>query len=230
MDIFFACTFYFVAAVITLGVAHKIKRYWTTAAPFRIPLTPAPATSAGVLYRIAGEVLLFKSLFKANKWIWLFGWVFHASLLLIMMRHLVYFQQQPALWIYQLQPYSRFASYAMLCSLLGLLLRRLLIDRMRYISSPSDFLMLVLLLAIGSSGLSMLLFWPPDVIAVQRYFSGLLRFTIHPLPQHFLLFVHLFLVAVLIFIFPFSKLLHAPGVFFSPTLNQADNARQKRHQ
>mgnify|MGYP003352483942 CR=1 FL=1 len=25
------------------------------------------------------------------------------------------------------------------------------------------------------------------------------------------------------------KLLHAPGVFFSPTRNQVDDARQKRH-
>jgi len=30
-------------------------------------------------------------------------------------------------------------------------------------------------------------------------------------------------------IFPFSKLLHAPGVFFSPGRNQVDNAREKRH-
>ena len=30
-------------------------------------------------------------------------------------------------------------------------------------------------------------------------------------------------------IFPISKLLHAPGVFFSPTRNQIDNPREKRH-
>ena len=29
-------------------------------------------------------------------------------------------------------------------------------------------------------------------------------------------------------IFPVSKLLHAPGVFFSPTLNQVDNPREQR--
>jgi len=36
-------------------------------------------------------------------------------------------------------------------------------------------------------------------------------------------------VFVLMAIYPISKLLHAPGVFFSPTLNQVDNARKKRH-
>jgi hypothetical protein len=30
-------------------------------------------------------------------------------------------------------------------------------------------------------------------------------------------------------VFPFSKLLHAPGVFFSPTRNQTDNPRSVRH-
>ena len=37
------------------------------------------------------------------------------------------------------------------------------------------------------------------------------------------------LVALLMIIFPISKLLHAPGLFFSPTRNQTDNARELRH-
>jgi len=36
-------------------------------------------------------------------------------------------------------------------------------------------------------------------------------------------------VALLMVIFPISKLLHAPGIFFSPTRNQADNPREHRH-
>lgn len=230
VNIFFAIAFYFAAAVITLGLGHKVFQYWSTPTPFRIPLTPAPSTFRGVLLRMMAEVFLFKSLFKANKWIWVLGWVFHASLVLIMLRHLVYFQQQPPIWVYQLQPYSQLAAYPLLISLGGLLLRRFIVDRVRYISSPSDFLMLFLLIAIASSGLSMLLFWPPDVYVVQQFFTGLLRFTINPLIEHLLLYLHLILVAVLLLIFPFSKLLHAPGVFFSPTLNQADNTRQKRQQ
>ena len=41
--------------------------------------------------------------------------------------------------------------------------------------------------------------------------------------------MHLFLVATLMIIFPFSKLLHAPGLFFSPSRNQADDPREQRH-
>jgi hypothetical protein len=43
------------------------------------------------------------------------------------------------------------------------------------------------------------------------------------------LLVHLGLVALLMLIFPISKLLHAPGLFFSPTRNQTDNPREARH-
>jgi nitrate reductase gamma subunit len=49
------------------------------------------------------------------------------------------------------------------------------------------------------------------------------------LPADPLLWLHLALVAGLMIVFPFSKLLHAPGVFFSPTRNQADDPRERRH-
>jgi hypothetical protein len=58
---------------------------------------------------------------------------------------------------------------------------------------------------------------------------GLMHFNVQVLPDHAGLFVHLFLVAVLLIIFPISKLLHAPGLFFSPSRNQVDNPREKRH-
>ena len=54
-------------------------------------------------------------------------------------------------------------------------------------------------------------------------------FSWQPLPADPLLLVHLALVATLMIIFPISKLLHAPGIFFSPTRNQVDNPREQRH-
>jgi nitrate reductase gamma subunit len=44
-----------------------------------------------------------------------------------------------------------------------------------------------------------------------------------------LFFVHLLLVSTLIAYFPFSKLVHMPGVFLSPTRNLANTNRMKRH-
>ncbi|MDP3086486.1 MAG: nitrate reductase, partial [Rubrivivax sp.] len=85
------------------------------------------------------------------------------------------------------------------------------------------------LLAIGGSGLAMRFLAPTDVVAAKAYMLGLLRLDIQPLPADPLLLLHLSLVLLLMAVFPISKLMHAPGLFFSPTRNQADNSRDARH-
>ncbi len=229
MNLFFAITFWFAFAVFVFGLAYKIRQYWKTEAPLLIPTTPAPTTGGGVLLRMAREIVLFESLFKSNKWIWLFGWMFHLSLFLVLARHIRYFQEQPWFWVTLIQPFGKYAAYTMMLGLAGLLLRRFVVDRVRYISAPSDYFMLIMLMFIGISGLMMQLLVRPDIIAVQGYFVGLLGFDLFNLPVSTPMVVHLVLVALLLIIFPFSKLLHAPGVFFSPTRNQADNPREHRH-
>ena len=229
MSLFFAITYCSAALILVTGLAFKIRQYWKTEAPLLIPATPAPITAGGVILRMLREVILFESLFKSNKWIWLFGWIFHISLFLVLARHIRYFQEQPWFWVTLIQPFGKYAAYTMMLGLAGLLLRRIVVDRVRYISAPSDYLMLIMLLLIGLSGLIMQLLVRPDIIAVQGYFVGLLRFDLSSLPLSMPLIVHLVMVAVLLIIFPFSKLLHAPGVFFSPTRNQADNPREKRY-
>ena len=119
----------------------------------------------------------------------------------------------------------------MLIGLLGLWVRRIFVDRVRYISAPSDHLMLLLLLLIGVSGAMMTFVEHTDVVAVKAFFRGLMWPIdgIPEIPADPVLLVHLALVALLMIIFPISKLLHAPGVFFSPTRYQVDNPREQRH-
>ena len=117
----------------------------------------------------------------------------------------------------------------MIVGLSGLWARRFLVDRVRYISTISDHLMLVLLLGIGLSGMTMRFVAHTDIVQLKEFMLGLMYFDVQPIPQDPALLVHLFLVATLMTIFPISKLLHAPGLFFSPTRNQADNSRDRRH-
>ena len=105
----------------------------------------------------------------------------------------------------------------MVLGLAGLWARRFLVDRVRYISSPSDHLILALLIAIGLSGLTMNFVAKTDIVAVKAFMSGLWTFQINTLPTDPIVLIHLGLVIVLMIIFPISKLLHAPGVFFSPS-------------
>lgn len=222
---FYALLLYAAAAVMVAGLALKVAGYARAQAPLPIPTMPAPRTRAGAAWRVAREVTLFQSLFRANKWIWLFGWMFHVALALVLVRHLRYFVEPVGPLLGALQPAGVYAGMAMLAALAGLWARRLLVERLRYLSTWSDHLMLALLAAIAVSGLAMKYVFHTDIVAVKAFTLGLLTFDWQPLPADGPLLVHLALVAALMAVFPASKLLHAAGVFFSPTRNQPDNSR-----
>ncbi len=235
LTITFAILFYIATAILVVFVARKVWIYKKTPAPLKIPTTPAPTTRAGVAFRMVKELTVFESLFKSNKWIWLFGWMFHFGLLLVLLRHLRYFTDPVWGWVVFLQPFGKYAAFMMLAGLAGLWARRLFVDRVRYISSPSDHLMLLLLIAIGVTGALMTFVEHTDIVALKSFLIGLMTFAwtseagLTNMPNDIILIVHLGLVVTLMIIFPFSKLLHAPGVFFSPTRNQVDNPREQRH-
>lgn len=226
--------FYLAMLILVIGVARKIIQYARTPAPLKIPTTPAPVTKAGVVWRMTTEVVLFNSLFKANRWIWIFGWMFHFTLVLAFLRHLRYVLTPdcviwPLINNWLVLNAGKYGAFAMLFGLLGLLARRFLVDRVRYISSPSDYLMLVLILGIAGTGTSMSFVNHVDIIQLKEFIVGLFTLSWQPLPTDGILLTHLSLVLTLMAIFPISKLLHAPGVFFSPTRNQVDNPREHRH-
>lgn len=229
MSTLFAILFYFATLVFVVGTLYRISVYTRTPAPLKIPTTPAPTTTGGVVLRMMREVFLFESLFKANLWTWGLGWLFHASLALVLLRHLRYFTEPVWAWVAYIQPFGMYAGITMVLGVAGLWARRIFVERIRYISTPSDHLMLALFLVIGVSGLVMRFVVHGDVIGVKGFMLGLMHFDLQALPSSIGLYVHLSLVALLLMIFPISKLLHAPGLFFSPSRNQADNSREKRH-
>lgn len=234
LSVTYALVFYLATVLLVVGLARKIMQYAKTPAPLKIPTTPAPVTKSGVVVRMASEVVLFASLFKSNKWTWLFGWMFHLALLLAFFRHLRYAMSPdnifwPLVNLEIVQSFGKYAGFAMLVGLIGLFGRRIFVDRVRYISSPSDYLMLILIFGIAASGMLMSFVTHTDILQLKAFILGLIYFDWQELPTDALLLVHLTLVALLMIIFPISKLLHAPGVFFSPTRNQVDNPREKRH-
>jgi len=229
MNTLFAILFYFATLVFVAGTLYRISIYTRTPAPLKIPTTPAPINTGGVVLRMMREVFLFESLFKSNLWTWGVGWLFHVSLALVLIRHLRYFTEPVWSWVAFIQPFGMYAGITMVLGVAGLWARRIFVERIRYISTPSDHLMLALFIAIGVSGLMMRFVVHGDVISVKGFMLGLMHFDLQPLPSNMILYAHLSLVALLMMIFPVSKLLHAPGLFFSPSRNQADNPRDKRH-
>ena len=237
LDYFYAILFYAATLILIFGIGVKIKHYAQTPAPLKIPTTPAPVTQTGVIWRMVTEIVFFNSLWKGNKWTWIFGWMFHVCLLLAFFRHLRYILT-PDSWLGFMWPLidnwlvqfaGQYGGFGMLIGLLGLFGRRLFVDRVRYISSPSDYAMLILIFAIAGSGMMMSFVSHTDIMQLKDFVLGLVYLQPQHLPTDGLLLTHLSLVLLLMIIFPVSKLLHAPGIFFSPTRNQIDNPREKRH-
>jgi len=229
LTVLVAALFYLAAVIFVTGVVYRIWLYARVPAPLRIATTPAPVTKGGVVLRMFREVAFFESLFKSNKLLWILAALFHYGLALVLLRHLRYFIEPVPLVVELVQPFGKYAAFAMVAGLLGLWARRFLIDRVRYITGPSDHLMLALLVLIGLSGALTTFVAHTDVVALKDFALGLLTFDLKPLPGDPLLVIHLVLVAVLMIVFPYSKLLHGVGIFFSPTRNMVDNPREQRH-
>jgi nitrate reductase gamma subunit len=216
----------------------------------------APSGLVGVIGRMALEVLFFRSLFRnnrvellpdkqkvsyiADKTLWAAAMAFHWAMLIVVMRHFRFFIEPVPIWVAALQNVDGFfqvglpvfyaTSFVFLGGLAFLLARRFFDTKVRYISLPSDYFALFLLLGIGITGILMRHVEKVDVVQVKAAIVGWASFQpVAPVGVGLWYFVHVFLVSALLVYFPFSKLLHAPGVFLSPTRNLANSNRTRRH-
>ncbi|MCR6544865.1 sulfate reduction electron transfer complex DsrMKJOP subunit DsrM [Dehalobacterium formicoaceticum] len=214
-----------------------------------------PTTTLGVWLRMAKEVFLFRSLFRNTtakitekghityiweKWLWLAALLFHYSFFIIITRHLRLFTPETPWLVGFLEGLDGFFDFGMytfyltdlliLAALTYLLIRRFALPMVRYVSLAADYFPLFLILSIAGSGVLMKYFFRADVAGVKELAMGLISFQpVVPVGIGSMFYIHLFLVCVLLAYFPFSKLMHGPGLFLSPTRNLANNSRIKRH-
>ena len=213
-----------------------------------------PSSYWGVIGRMAQEIFLFRSLFRntnveiidgrpvygSAKWLWFFGLLFHWSLLIIVLRHLRFFIEPIVPWISALSAVDGFfeigiptlylSDAAILTGLTFLFLRRVVIPQVRYISLFTDYFSLLLIASVVSTGLLMRHFFPVDLNAVKTLALGWVTFSpFVPTGASIVFYMHLCFVFVLLAWFPFSKLMHAGGIFLSPTRNLANDNRMRRH-
>ncbi|MCX5869303.1 MAG: sulfate reduction electron transfer complex DsrMKJOP subunit DsrM [Deltaproteobacteria bacterium] len=216
-----------------------------------------PTKTSEVVARMFLEIFLFRSLFRntkseihngpkvtyeSSKWLWLFGLLFHYSFLLIVIRHMRLFIDPVPYWLSAIEgadsllqigaPTLYLSDVALLGGLLLLFGRRLVNRQVRYISLNNDYFPLVLIFAIGVTGILMRYFLRTniDIINIKTLAMGLVTFSpVINVKIGAIFYIHLFLVSTLLAYFPFSKLMHMGGVFMSPTRNMANDSRAKRH-
>ncbi|MET1124225.1 MAG: sulfate reduction electron transfer complex DsrMKJOP subunit DsrM [Archaeoglobaceae archaeon] len=216
----------------------------------------SPFSRWELIGRMILEIFAFRSLLrntryyldrvsqKDARWLWLFAIIFHYCLLLVLIRHMRFFFEPVPSFVETLSELESFkgifvpsvyvSGVTIVVALAFLWLRRLVLSRERTLSLPSDHFALALLLAITVSGNVMRYFFKADLVAVKELLMSLMTFnvakavevanTIEPI-----FYVHFALGSFLLAYFPFSKLMHAGGVFFSPTRSMPNDNRFRRH-
>ena len=264
-----AVLFYAAFAVFLTGFVYRVIKWALIPVPYRITATCGqqkslpwikanaienPSGKAGVIVRMALEVLLFRSLFRntntemyegrpiygKNIALWLFGLLFHMSMLIIVIRHLRFFMEPVPVFINTLSswdgmfelgvPTFYLSDILFAASAIFLFLRRAAVSRLRYISLAQDYIPLLLLACIAGSGILMRHIYKVDLLKVKELATGWTAFS-GSLPEGIglIFFIHLFCVCALLFWFPFAKLMHMGGIFLSPSRNMANNSRVCRH-
>lgn len=216
-----------------------------------------PDTAIGVFIRMLFEIFLFRSLFRNTKaafnrdennkltysweiFLWLGALAFHYGFLVVILRHLRFFLEPVPACLTFLEyldgivqiglPGIFLSGIVLLAAALFLLARRIFDAKVSYISLAADYFPLFLIIGIAATGIAMRYFTKVDITGVKEFTMGLVTF--HPvIPPGVggLFYAHVLMVSVLFAYFPMSKLMHAGGIFLSPTRNMANNTRAKRH-
>jgi len=212
--------------VFAVGIVYRLWKVLRTPVSSRVPITPAPATLPGVLVQLLIETVAFRTLFRASIWTWLFGWLFHVCFLLTLIIHGRFLAIPAPTLSAMLMPYTTFITAGLLFGLLGLLLRRVAVVRVRRVSSLSDYLHLLVFLVLAGSGSVMAANQSVNVYEVTVFVQGLFNGIRQPLSANFILALHVCCACAILLVFPFSKLLHGPLLWLNPTRNQADKSRR----
>jgi nitrate reductase gamma subunit len=216
---------YLAVLVFLAGMAYRFWIWFKTPQPGKMTLFPAAdSTFKGVL----AETLFFPSLFRGDRALWIFSWLFHATLALVFLGHVRVFT---ALIDRMLLAFGMSqegidtmsattggaAGIILLATGLLLLIRRLAIPRVRQISGFPDFFAPLLLVAIIFTGDLMRFGAHFDLEGTRVWARSLLSFS-PVVPTDGMFLIHALLAMALLVYIPFSKILHFGGIFFTQAL------------
>jgi len=190
-----------------------------------------------------------KIAYNLEIFLWVGALAFHWAFFTVLLRHLRFFTEPVPMLVQALENVDSFfrveilydvaqfglpgvylSGIVLLAAVTYLLLRRVFIANVRYISLAADFFPLFLIIGIAFTGILMRYVTKIDVTAAKELTMGLVTF--HPtIPEGVssIFYVHLFFVSILLIYFPFSKLMHLGGIFLSPTRNMPADTRATRH-
>ncbi len=225
--LFYYITPYIALVVFLGGTAYGLYR-WRQKSPMsaHLSLFPRPQGRLGRWLDMLVDLFTLKGLLRVNKRLWIGGFIMHIGLMFVLVGHLRAFTDFYFLWdLLQWGPEQQHTFSAVAGTIAGTLftlplfylLARRWSGAVKWLSTPEDFLLLVLLIGIALTGFHMRLLRHVEVEELHRFFGGLASFRWQPAPASAgVSFVyHFAFVQLLMVYFPFSKLMHTIGSLFS---------------
>ena len=211
---------YIAIIVFVLGTIYRLWCWLRTPVPLNINLEPAKNTWRAVIGKIAAEVLLFISLLRNDKVLWIAAWVMHVcGLIVIVASHFfgIIDASVKAYTLYTI-PFSKTILYIaalfafpLIGTLLIILFRRILTRDIRRISFPTDYVAISLILVHVFGGTYMSFFTELDMNKVAAWGMGLFTFRPVVVEGSWIFAVHCATCFITFMYFPFSKLFHPLG-------------------
>ncbi len=172
------------------------------------------------------DMFTLKGLWKVNKPLWVGGFIMHFGLLLLLVGHVRAVTDYYFLWDLlqwgeeQQEQFSRVAGITagLLFTIpLFYLMARRFSGPVKWLSTPEDYFLLILMIAIAITGSHMRFLLEVDSHQVRSFMQGLFLFRWQPAPvtasTSFL--YHFAFAQLLMIYFPFSKLMHTIGSVLS---------------
>lgn len=219
----------FAITVFALGVVYRIAKWNNAPIPHNQTIYPAPTTKGKANFKIVKDLATFSIIFKNDKGLWFGSYIFHVGLILAIAGHFVGipFEGKQFVLIGMSEELSKnlsniagiIAGVMMLYGLLHLLVRRFSNKETRILSDPIDFFDLFLLIAIAITGNAMRFVDPIEYVEAKNFVIDIITWNTINLPSNTTFLIHFVLVMILLMYFPFSKLMHVLGSFYTKAIS-----------
>ena len=212
---------YFTVVIFAGGVAYKVLSWFLRAMLPKWSLYLVPASLTGRFTSLFLEIFTLRSLSRASKELWIGSLTFHAALALIIVGHIRVFSAYSDYLMKQAGITSidtlslvagGMAGLVIVLAAIYLLVRRLRLPYVNEISSVSDYVDILLLMAVFLSGDYMRFFSHVTLDDTRTFFMSLAMFTPKPPPGDPTFILHFFLAQIFLMYLPFSKLVHFMGL------------------
>ena len=179
---------------------------------------------------IVFDVVLFRKQFKTDKATWVLIFTFHMCIAAIMFGHMRGFYWWTSSMIaplgasvvsFMIEILPVYVGYIFLATQIVLILRRMLFEKKKLLSSPGDYAVLVLLLATSILGQGTRVIPPetiPPVVYDVTFIPGLIVLHLEKVPNDLWFSLHMLTTQLFVMYIPFSKLVHVFSGVLAPAI------------